>query len=123
MTQQQHSKSQLRSDHAMHELDKAERNFHYGATGVFIRANLALIYMYLIVASYSMWGIVGPIFISILALVSYFIPGIYRLWTDSLDLCHRDRRVPNVESGTNEYSSDYYDDTLPEKSGQTPKGE
>ena len=48
------------------------------------RVSLGVIYMYLILMSYETIGISGPVFISVLFLVSFFVPQAYRLLTQRL---------------------------------------
>jgi len=48
------------------------------------RVALGVIYMYLILMSYETMGISGPVFISVLFLVSFFVPQAYRLLTRRL---------------------------------------
>lgn len=48
------------------------------------RVSLAVIYMYLILISYELLGISGPVFISVLFLVSFFVPHAYRVLTQRL---------------------------------------
>ena len=48
------------------------------------RVSLGVIYMYLILISYELLGISGPVFVSVLFLVSFFVPQAYRLLTQRL---------------------------------------
>ena len=48
------------------------------------RVALGVIYMYLILISYELLGISGPVFVSVLFLVSFFAPHAYRLLIQGL---------------------------------------
>ena len=80
MTQQPDSKGELRATHTMRLLEDAERSVQpeTGPVGVFMRVTLAVVFMYLIVISYLMLGTTGLVFVSVLALVAYFVPHLYR---------------------------------------------
>lgn len=80
MTRQSDPNGELRAAHTMRLLEDAKRGVQpeSGPTGVFVRVTLALIFMYLIVISYLMLGTIGVVFISVLALVSYFVPYMYQ---------------------------------------------
>ena len=80
MTQRLDSNSELRAAFTMRLLENAKRTVQpqSGPIGVFMRVTLALIFMYLIVISYMMFGTIGMAFISVLALVAYFIPHLHR---------------------------------------------
>ena len=64
----------------MRLLENAKRNVQpeSGPIGVFMRVTLAIVFMYLIVISYMMFGTPGLVFISVLALVAYFVPYLYQ---------------------------------------------
>lgn len=81
MAQKPDSNGELRAAFTMRLLENAKRTVQpeTGPVGVFMRVALALIFMYLIVISYMMFGTVGLVFISILALVAYFVPHLYRV--------------------------------------------
>ena len=80
MTQQPDSNGELRAAFTMRLLENAKRNVQpeSGPIGVFMRVTLAVIFMYLIVISYMMLGTIGPVFISVLSLVAYFVPYLYQ---------------------------------------------
>ena len=80
MTQQRDFNGELRAAHTMRLLENAKLSIQpeTGPIGVFIRVTLAVIFMYLIVISYMMLGTTGPVFVSVLALVAYFIPHLYQ---------------------------------------------
>ena len=86
MTQKPDTNGELRAAFTMRLLDNAKRTVQpeTGPIGVFMRVTLALIFMYLIVISYMMFGTPGLVFISVLALVAYFIPHLYRVMKDRL---------------------------------------
>jgi hypothetical protein len=80
MTQQHDPNGELRSAFTMHMLENAKRSVQpeTGPVGVFMRVTLAVVFMYLIVISYMMLGTIGLVFVSVLALVAYFVPHLYR---------------------------------------------
>lgn len=79
MTQQQNSKNELRAALAMRELRNAKLSLPGGPTGIFVQVTLALIFMYLLVIAYMMMGTTGAVLISVMFLVSVFIPVLYQL--------------------------------------------
>jgi len=85
MAQRYDSKDEMRAAYLSRELKKSKRSIPMGSTGVFIRVTLAIIFMYLIVISYSMLGITGPVFVSILFLVAFFMPVLYHTVTAVMD--------------------------------------
>ncbi len=78
MAQRYDSKDEMRAAYLTRELKKSKRSIPMGSTGVFMRVTLAVIFMYLIVVSYSMLGISGPVFVSILFLIAFFMPVLYQ---------------------------------------------
>jgi len=80
MTQKLDTNDELRAAFAPRLLENAKRTVHpqSGPIGVFMRVTLALIFMYLTVISYMMFGTPGLVFISVLALVAYFVPYLYQ---------------------------------------------
>ncbi len=84
MTHQQDYKGDLRSAFTMREIENAQRSVHTGIEGLFVRAALSAIFMYLIFISYLMLGIAGPVFISVLFLVALFVPYFYQAVKDLL---------------------------------------
>ena len=78
MKQQRDSKGELRAAFTMRGLENAKRSVQAGVPGVFIRVTLGIVFMYLIVISYMMLGTIGLVFVSVLALVAYFVPHLYR---------------------------------------------
>ena len=81
MTKQSDSNGELRAAHTLRLFEKGKRSLqlHEGATGVFMRVTLAVLFLHLVVVSYLMLGILGPVFISILFLLALFIPYFYGL--------------------------------------------
>jgi len=75
MTQQRDSMSELRAATALRELEKSKT----GATSVFIRLTLAIIFMYLIFMSHEVLGVIGPAFISVLFLIALMTPLFYQI--------------------------------------------
>jgi len=80
MTQQHDRMAQAIKD----ELKKPRRNLYDSPVTLLARVALGVIYMYLILVSYELMGISGPVFISVLFLVSFFIPHAYQLLTQRL---------------------------------------
>jgi len=66
------------------DLRTPKRNLSDNPGTLLARVALGVIYMYLILISYELLGISGPVFISVLFLVSFFIPQAYRLLTQRL---------------------------------------
>ncbi len=79
MTQRQDLIDALRASLFKHELKKAEQTLNPDPIAWFLRVLLSVLYMFLIVMSYSALGVVGPIFVSVLFLVAFFMPHIYGL--------------------------------------------
>jgi predicted PurR-regulated permease PerM len=86
MKQQCDSQGQARAANTMRELEKAKRTIQTssGSTSVFMRVALTVTFMYLIVISYVVLGITGPVFISVLFLVAFFVPYFYQALSDLL---------------------------------------
>jgi len=85
MTTQQDSKAAQRAAATMSELEKAKLSLRPSAASTLVRVALAIVYMYLIVFSYMLLGVAGPVFISVLFLVAFFAPLAYRTVTDLLE--------------------------------------
>ena len=98
MTEKQNPKSELRAAFTMRELRKAKRIRPAGPIGIFIQVTLALIFMYLLVIAYMMMGTAGAVLVSVMFLVSVFVPVLYemakQLWT------HREAAVGEEDGGT-----------------------
>ena len=84
MTTQHDSKAAQRAAATMSELEKAKRSLRPNAASTLMWVALAVVYMYLIVLSYMLLDVAGPVFISVLFLVSFFIPHAYLLLTQRL---------------------------------------
>ncbi len=97
MAQQYDYKDEMRAVHLARELKKAKRSIPMGSMGVFMRVTLAIIFMYLIVVSYSMLGITGPVLVSILFLVAFFIPVLYHTVKALMD--QRRAQTERISSG------------------------
>ena len=82
MTQQQDRIASLRAAFLPHLLKKAERSVNPDPIVWFGRVLLSVLYLFLIVMSYNVLGIGGPVFISGLFLVAFFIPNIYKIAGD-----------------------------------------
>ena len=74
-----------RMDRAIrNELKRPRRRLNDSPANLLARVALGVIYMYLILISYELLGISGPMFVSVLFLVSFFIPLGYRILTQRL---------------------------------------
>lgn len=100
MTQQSNPKSELRVASAMREINKAQRSIPTGRIGVFMRVTLAIVFMYLIVVSYETLGVAGPVFVSVLCLVSFFIPVLYQVTVNYLDQRRAQAETPGLGEET-----------------------
>ena len=56
------------------DVRKAKRELKTPSAMLLARVALAVVYMYLIMLSYELLGISGPVFISLVFLVAFFIP-------------------------------------------------
>lgn len=94
MTQQHDSNGELRAAYTMKLLERAKRTVQpeTGPIGVFMRVTMAVIFMYLIVVSYMMFGTIGLVFVSLLALVSYFVPYLYQALIGRLERRRAERQ-------------------------------
>ena len=77
---QRNLNGELRAAFTMRLLDDAERSLQResGPANILMRVTLAIVFMYLIVISYLMFGTIGMVFVSILSLVAYFVPHLYQ---------------------------------------------
>ena len=91
-----HDKGELRAAFLMGELEMAKRNVQRGPAGVLVRLTLAVIFMNLIVISYAMLGIVGPMFMSVLFLAACLTPCLYQLSRRAMER----RRLRKDERGS-----------------------
>ena len=80
MTQQHDRMAQAIKD----ELRKPRRSWSDSPVTLLARVALGVIYMYLILVSYELMGVSGPVFTSVLFLVSFFIPLAYQVLTKRL---------------------------------------
>jgi hypothetical protein len=80
MTHQHDRKAQAILDN----LKNAHRNTNDGAATLLARVALSVVYMYLILMSYEMLGISGPVFVSVLFLIAFFIPLLYQRFVGRL---------------------------------------
>ena len=81
MSQATKSKGELRSAFTLREVRRAQEHIPTGVTGVLVRVTLAVLFMFLIVISFDMFGIAGPVSISLLFLVAFFVPFLYQTAT------------------------------------------
>ena len=77
MSTQYDSKGELRAAHFTRELKTARHSVPEGGIGMFMRVTLAVIFIYLLVFSYTILGIVGPVLISVLFLGALLTPLLY----------------------------------------------
>ena len=96
MAQQQNSKGELRAAFTMRELENAKRSCQTSTPGTFIRVALGIVFMYLIVISHLMLGAVGPVFISALFLVAFFVPYLYQIGKDRLERRRQRKEQPSL---------------------------
>ena len=73
------SKGALRAAFALRELDKSQRALSGGLPGLVIRVALATLFMYLLVIAYQLLGTTGAVVVSVMFLVSLFIPAMARM--------------------------------------------
>jgi len=92
MTRQHYRMTQAIRD----ELKKPKRHWSDSPATLLARVSLGVIYMYLILISYELLGISGPVFISVLFLVSFFVPQAYRLLTQRLQKKAKLEKQANV---------------------------
>jgi hypothetical protein len=85
MTTQQDPKATQRAAATLSELERAKRSLRPNAASTLIRVALAIVYMYIIVFSYLLLGVTGPVFISVLFLVAFFAPLAYGTVTGLLE--------------------------------------
>jgi hypothetical protein len=85
MTEQRSPKDVMRAALFNRELERArhEQPLGVGPASLLLRTALAVVYMYLIMASYLMMGIIGPVFVSILFVVAFFVPFLYQRATQA----------------------------------------
>ena len=87
-------KSELRAVFANRQLRKTRFDFPYGNVGVFMKVTLAIIYMYLILISYTWMGTAGVVVISVLFLAALSLPMViwlvknYRSKRDQQEILH-----------------------------------
>lgn len=87
MHQKPKSSGALRAAFTMRELENAKRSsrIQTGTVGVLMRVTLAIIFIYLIGISYMTLGITGPVIVSVLFLVAFFVPFFYQVLLDLLE--------------------------------------
>ena len=102
MRQQSDSNGELRAALTMRLLENAKRSVQSesGPIGVFMRVTLAVIFMYLAVVSYMMFGTIGLVFVSVLSLVAYFVPYLYQTMKRLLERrrSQKERRILGQQS-------------------------
>lgn len=84
MNKQYDPNSEVRAAVAMRELTKAQRSISGGPVSMFIRVIMAILFMYLSLISYQVFGEAGLIFISILFIIAVFVPVLYQAVNASL---------------------------------------
>jgi len=98
MTQQRDSKGELMAANSKREFTKVKPGFQTSTTGVFTQVTLTVVFMYLIVISYSTLGIGGPVFISVLFIVALFFPYLYQRLSVLLKRRKQTKEVPSLDS-------------------------
>jgi len=100
MKQQQDSKGELRAAFALRGLEKAKRSCQTSTSGTFIRVALGVVFMYLIFVSHLMLGAVGPVLISAMFLLAFFVPHLYQTAQSLLvrRRLRKERRLSGQES-------------------------
>lgn len=78
MTKQIDPKGSVRASFAMSELKQAQHSISGGPVCFIIRVVMAIIFMYMIVISYQMFGSSGSMLVSILFITAPFVPAIFR---------------------------------------------
>ncbi len=78
MTKQMDPMGDLRASFAMRELTKAQHSISYGPVSFIMRVAMSIIFMYVIVIGYQMFGSAGSMLVSILFITALFVPAIYR---------------------------------------------
>jgi len=79
MSNDYQSKDALRAAFALRELDKSQRALSGGLPGLIIRVALVTVFMYLLVIAYQLMGTTGTVLVSIMFLISVFIPALARM--------------------------------------------
>ena len=81
MSRNHDSKSELRSTFTNRGFRNAKHYLPSGSSGVFIQVTQAVIFMYLIVISYMLMGVVGLVFVSTLFLIALLSPFLLKAGT------------------------------------------
>ena len=79
MNRKQVSRNELRAAFASRQLKRGNITFPPNNTGIFMQVTLAILYMYLILISYTWMGISGAVVVSCTFLVALFLPVLYRI--------------------------------------------
>ncbi len=90
MSELEHLKGKVRAASLSREIERAQRSLSLGPAGLFVRVALVLVFMYIVLISYMMMGIAGPIFVSIAFLIALIVPVLH----------HRTRRNRPVHGNT-----------------------
>ena len=96
MTLQKDYQAARRAAVTMSEIKKAKQSLNASPVTMLARVALAVVYMYLILMSYTLMGISGPVFISLVFLVAFFIPWGYarlRGWLEQRRAQHEQTTV------------------------------
>ncbi len=92
MNRKQESRNELRAAFAGRQLKRGKLSFPPNNTGMFMQVTLAILYMYLILISYTWMGVTGAVVVSCTFLVALFLPVLVRLMMD-----HRARKKARDE--------------------------
>jgi len=79
MSKDDSSKGALRAAFVLRELDKSQHALYGGLSGLIVRVALATVFMYLLVIAYQLLGTAGTVVVSVMFLVSLFIPALARM--------------------------------------------
>ena len=74
---EKHDDQVARREATVNEIRRAKQRLTAPSATMLARVALAVVYMYLILMSYTLLGTVGPVFISLVFLVAFFIPWSY----------------------------------------------
>ena len=105
MKQQYDPKNEVRANEvraaiAMREIAKAQRSISGGPVSMFMRAILVLIFMYMTLVSFQAFGVLGPVFISILFIIAVLSPVIYQAVNASLKKRRKSHQISPLREET-----------------------
>ena len=71
---EKHARQLAHREATAREINKAKQGLNTPSATMLARVALGVVYMYLIMMSYELLGISGPVFISLVFLLAFFIP-------------------------------------------------